>query len=295
MSELIATDPKEREKQEQARALLVEPPPYHPRKRFIAKDRPAQGEETQWARTIVTVYDTMHPDFTDEPTEDIPGKPVFTYHRNYSMMSTFEPFRQLHNGVWHNYALISTQYTRFEVADLDEGEIIAVQPYPIRTQEDIDRIGAEKAEQWGWKANEEIPGAGFCPVAFRVIDWTEEFSPGSINEKFDLKKPGDDREFYLYGADQFARLTGQWGIYSGCVWGDDSSMKLRYIDLSRIREGIVTADDRFGYFPLGCKLDEIGFSDESGQLELSLQTWASIDSGKVTLDGEPNWEKDPDA
>lgn len=40
------------------------------------------------------------------------------------------------------------------------------------------------------------------------------------------------------------------GFVSGCVWGDDSSWKLQYLDLSRADEGIVKRDQRFGYFEL---------------------------------------------
>ena len=40
------------------------------------------------------------------------------------------------------------------------------------------------------------------------------------------------------------------GFVSGCVWGDDSSWKIQYLDLSRIEEGIVKRDERFGYIEL---------------------------------------------
>jgi hypothetical protein len=34
------------------------------------------------------------------------------------------------------------------------------------------------------------------------------------------------------------------------IWGDDSSWKLQYLDLSQIRQGIIHRDDRFGYVEL---------------------------------------------
>lgn len=40
------------------------------------------------------------------------------------------------------------------------------------------------------------------------------------------------------------------GFVSGCIWGDDSSIKLEYLDLSRADEGIIKREDRFGYFEL---------------------------------------------
>jgi hypothetical protein len=43
---------------------------------------------------------------------------------------------------------------------------------------------------------------------------------------------------------------------AGCVWGDDTSWKVQYLDLSRARQGIVTRDDRLGYIelPAGIRL-----------------------------------------
>ena len=63
------------------------------------------------AVSVVGVIGTI-PDETD-------CEPVFTYKRNYSLLSTFEPFRQFKDGKWKDYALISTIYTRFEVVDLE--------------------------------------------------------------------------------------------------------------------------------------------------------------------------------
>ncbi len=45
----------------------------------------------------------------------------------------------------------------------------------------------------------------------------------------------------------YEQPSGQYGFVFGCVWGDDSSMKVQYLDLSRITEGILVRDDRFGY------------------------------------------------
>jgi hypothetical protein len=44
------------------------------------------------------------------------------------------------------------------------------------------------------------------------------------------------------------------GFVSGCVWGDDSSWKLQYLDLSRAAEGILRREERFGYLELPDKL-----------------------------------------
>lgn len=36
----------------------------------------------------------------------------------------------------------------------------------------------------------------------------------------------------------------------GCYWGDDTSWKVQYLDLSRVQQGIISRDDRFGYVEL---------------------------------------------
>jgi hypothetical protein len=36
----------------------------------------------------------------------------------------------------------------------------------------------------------------------------------------------------------------------GCIWGDDSSWKVQYLDLSRIQDGLINRDERFGYIEL---------------------------------------------
>jgi len=43
---------------------------------------------------------------------------------------------------------------------------------------------------------------------------------------------------------------GNFGFVAGCVWGDDCSWKIEFLDLSRVEEGIVKRDSRFGYISL---------------------------------------------
>ena len=74
---------------------------------------------------------------------------------------------------------------------------------------------------------EDPKGNGFCPTGF--------FVP-SVECEDDLGTEYDP--------------NGQFGFVSGCVWGDDSSWKIQYLDLSRIDEGIITRDARFGYIEL---------------------------------------------
>ena len=135
---------------------------------------------------------------------------VGSYDRNYAMLRTFEPFRQADR----QFALISPNYTATSVMDLQTGKIIA---------------------------GEEPSSGGFCPVGFYVPDWWDlheqavEYGtlPGSRGWTADHEWP-----------------TGQFGFVWGCVWGDDSSWKVQYLDLSRVQEGVLHREERFGYIVL---------------------------------------------
>ena len=71
----------------------------------------------------------------------------------------------------------------------------------------------------------EEPGAsGFCPVGFDAPDWwdihSERELPGSMYWTKDSEWP-----------------QGDFGFVWGCIWGDDSSWKVQYLDLSSIHDG----------------------------------------------------------
>lgn len=65
---------------------------------------------------------------------------------------------------------------------------------------------------------EEPSGNGFCPTGYYV--------------------PTDEDNPYI---------QGRFGFVSGCVWGDDTSWKIQHLDLSKIAEGILARDERYGY------------------------------------------------
>lgn len=189
---------------------------------------------------------------------------VYRYTRNYSMRKTFHPFRQLQDGRWHDYALISPRYTSFEVLDLESGEVVASRPDPVN------------------KEGKVVPGAGFCPMEFRVFDWYETIYK-EYREDCDTPQAiwDSDVEFMMkFAAVRTSKVrafmenfTGQWGLVAGCVWGDDTSKKVRFIDLSRISEGVVVEDERFGYLEL----------PYSGTLEDSVTIMEDI-PGRITVD-----------
>lgn len=111
------------------------------------------------------------------------------------------------------FALISTDYTATSVMDLGNGEVIA---------------------------SEEVGADGFCPVGFYVPDWWDVNSgdvlPGSMHWTTDNEWP-----------------TGDFGFVWGCIWGDDWSWKVQFLDLAEIQRGVLRREERFGYVPLDAR------------------------------------------
>jgi hypothetical protein len=169
-----------------------------PRDRYLVKASARPNRPGTWDSTVVEVL-RRKGDALERVGE---------YVRNYSMLSTFEPFRQGEREL----ALISREYTKTAVLDLASGEVIA-------------------------EETESSPGAGFCPVGFYVPDWWD------VND--DSIIPGSE---YWDGDKEWP--TGMFGFVWGCYCGDDTSWKVQHLDLSRVQEGIIARDDRFGYVQL---------------------------------------------
>ncbi len=140
------------------------------------------------------------------------------------------------------FALISSDYTATAVMDLATGKVIAA---------------------------EEPHADGFCPVGFYVPDWWD------INEESIL--PGS-----TYWTEDRELPNGDFGFVWGCIWGDDSSWKVQYLDLSRVQQGEIRRDDRFGYIQLAShsqlKPQEfIRCSFQGGQRRVTFSVLASFD------------------
>lgn len=78
-------------------------------------------------------------------------------------------------------------------------------------------------------AGEEPQPHGFCPTEFFV--------------------PCPER-----GKTEYEQADGSFGFVSGCVWGDDTSMKIQFLDLSGIEDGKLVRDERLGYHELPGKI-----------------------------------------
>lgn len=114
----------------------------------------------------------------------------------------------------------------------------------------------------------ERPSAGgFCPVDY--------FVPSVKSKK----------------VGQGLKDANLFGFVAGCIWGDDSSWKVQYLDLSEVEKGIIKREERFGYIELleGKKLKDAikisKYKDESGNYKAfvkikTMQTF-HLENGKL--------------
>lgn len=151
------------------------------------------------------------------------------YTRNYPSFAvrTFHPFQ--HKGTW--YALYSKDYTATRVARL-----------------------TDTFEDW---CGEEPDSIGFCPVEFFVPRGSQEEYTFKDEKRdyiswFDAEY--DDEDEFVSEAGEKPILWATYGFLSGCIWGDDSSWKLRYIDFSELENKVLKIEERFGYWELASDL-----------------------------------------
>ncbi len=145
---------------------------------------------------------------------------IGSFERNYPNfgVETFEPF--MSGGRW--YALYSPHYEKTAVMTLPECEL--------------------------WC---EVEGDHFCP--------TEHFVPRYYVHEFESN---DKTHAFVVteedGSDEDAKFTEYhpFGFVSGCVWGDDSSWKIQYLDLSEIGEKRIEKLAKFGYVEISGTLRE---------------------------------------
>jgi len=81
--------------------------------------------------------------------------------------------------------------------------------------------------------------------------YSEDYTVVSIMELPSCKKIASDSAgfcpVHFYVPEQ---AKGKFGFVAGCYWGDDSSWKIRFLDLSQITSGIIKNEDRFGYIQM---------------------------------------------
>lgn len=111
---------------------------------------------------------------------------------------------------------------------------------------------------------EEPNSTGFCPVDFYV--------------------PFDNPNVIR------ASKAADFGFVAGCVWGDDSSWKIQYLDLSRVERGVLVRKELFGYLSMPDKAkrlrDCIDLSEydppDYNRVRLSIEVVFDFGTGRQT-------------
>ena len=115
---------------------------------------------------------------------------------------------------------------------------------------------------------EEASAVGFCPSSFFVPRYRVGFSTiqdGFSKHRFsEILWPDDLADGSLEAEAQ----AGAWELsdwtytpfafVAGCLWGDDATWKVQYIDLSGAEDGVLIRQEKFGYveLPPRMRLDE---------------------------------------
>jgi len=215
-------------------------------------------------------------------SEDDTQEQVGEYHRNYpNLYDTF--FHCAYNG--NDYALYSPDYTVTRIMELP-------------TCKDI--------------GGEEPHGGGFCPVDFYVPRYIDREYSNAEDERqrYRVNDPGaeylEPRKQKFYRVDEKTGkqisveksdqaisplLYYRFGFVAGCIWGDDSSWKIEFLDLSEIGNGTIKRDARFGYLemPEGMPLRQAvnmadyryDLTDEIKYITIALQKRFDLASGKM--------------
>lgn len=198
-------------------------------------------------------------------TEGESEEKVGEYSRDYRhLFSTFYPFRKNEK----DYALYSPSYSVTRVMELPSCKDIG---------------------------GEEPSPHGFCPVDFYVPCYIErEWTKGNnMGLKFVVNEPSaKDLIESDFSKPVSPILYYPFGFVAGCIWGDESSWKIQYLDLEQVEAGIIKRDERFGYIKMPDKLtlkDSIDLADyncdpsgeDSNSIIISVQHRFDLGTGKI--------------
>jgi hypothetical protein len=113
----------------------------------------------------------------------------------------------------------------------------------------------------------------FCPVDYHVpilkdLEFRNEYDPAKLPIDVKVTK-NSHKEFYNL------TFEPEFGFVSGCVWGDDSSWQIEYLDLTKIESGVISREARFGYIslPRGITLKKAintEFTAETGNVQIAI-------------------------
>lgn len=191
------------------------------------------------------------------------GKPekVGEYKRNYhSLMDTFCWF----TVAGKDYALYSPDYSSTRIMSLSDCK---------------DLGGEDRAAH------------GFCPTDYYIPCFDEyEFDKSEdkrlSGHKYRVYEPDEEGKSGDGVTIIKAGVHEPFGFIAGCVWGDDHSWKIQYLDLSEADKGIVKRDERFGYIelPKDIRLKDAIDCDcfeQCGRVKIATASYYTVKTGKV--------------
>jgi len=216
-----------------------------------------------WDYEIIGIYEIEvskpQKDKFGTETTGYSGKKIGEYKRNYhAFYNTFCPFQL--NNKW--YALYSKEYMYTRVMSLP----------------DCKDLGGEDSKNTEYKNH-------FCPVDYYVPilcgqsydperdpypylpnhdpkKWCRKstypdnkhahkyFSKEEIEEYKQAQVEGKKRWDEWYERNPIFTRYADFGFIGGCAWGDDSSWKIEFLDLSKADKGVIKRDNRFGYIEM---------------------------------------------
>lgn len=187
---------------------------------------------------------------------------VGEYRRNYGFLDTFAWFTK--GG--KDYALYSKDYTATRIMELPSCR----------------DLGGEESHHHG-----------FCPVTFYVPSFIElEFTEESKvkGHRFRIYEPSAEEMEDTKLAKRLGGLQHEaFGFVAGCVWGDDNSWKIQYLDLSKADQGILVRDDRFGYIELPDNLklrQAIRMGDGDSLIRIAHEQYFDRETGRRSYDSD---------
>lgn len=243
------------------------------------RERFYETHETKgWAKTHVKVFDKNISE----------TKPIYEYDRNYSMLRTFDPFRiwDEKQETWRHMALISPFYVSFELLDLDEHKIIAKKSPNLLSKEKAESLNKkylEKGAEPPYKEGQNMSSWNFCPSEFHVPDVYDILNNKEIEELQEVVNTSKDLDFWQDWMNNFINRR-TFAFEAGCVWGDDWSYKVQAIDLTKIFQGEIQDDDRFGYLILQGELKNVynkDYYDDEDYVILELSAPISFEFEKT--------------
>jgi len=190
--------------------------------KYVVDSKAIERSKQNWGILEVTVSRVM----------DNKQEKIGSYRRDYpNLFETFFPF--MHNG--KELALYSRNYAYTRVMELPS----------CRDLGGEDENNVESKDH-------------FCPVEFYVPVYRKLVTPIEVKgKKLERCLTGDDcfngkydNSKYVLGPIQYC----DFGFVAGCVWGDDTSWKIQFLDLSEADKGIIKRDQRFGYVELPRKM-----------------------------------------